>query len=401
MPEDINQNTRIKLKKLAGVDSLSAGQISEVLQKSIDWIRNFYNEAAGHKKVKGNFAIEGFSYGGEFDLSTAKDIENGTVPVDGKEPFLFLSDLVNFVEQIRTSLTSNKISINSAQRVELDRLENTFSLIGVSPAEEKISLEELQKIEDYESSRQIIERIRLIYAILQPSLGVEATQPAETSSAEEGLDRKQGSGAGIIWPSTTKNEEGAEAAGQETEPRPPDESPKQAPPLKISELDPQAKLYLQSLSIITINQALSRYFNEASLANIGLPPGTVITFDKLPFAIRQQLLDRAFAQVENLLLSWQFSLDKLISEPAERINFSNKTALNLLMDVHGLNLLNAAVRDIAQGGQVQILANEKEALAADQLGPRAKNDTTEENVLTSQKAEELLTTQQKDRKSVV
>jgi hypothetical protein len=30
-----------------------------VLQKSIDWIRNFYNEAAGHKKVKGDFAIEG------------------------------------------------------------------------------------------------------------------------------------------------------------------------------------------------------------------------------------------------------------------------------------------------------------------------------------------------------
>jgi hypothetical protein len=136
--------------------------------------------------------------------------------------------------------------------VELDRLENTFSLIGVSPAEEKISLEELQKIEDYESSRQIIERIQLIYAILQPSLSVEAIQSTETSSVEEGLEQKQGSGAGIAWPSTTKNEEGAEAAGQETEPRPPDESPKQAPSLKISELDPQAKLYLQSLSIITI-----------------------------------------------------------------------------------------------------------------------------------------------------
>ena len=93
-----DKNTKIKLKKIAGANNLNSAQIYEILQKSIFWITNFYSEAAGDKKVKGDFAIEGFSYGGEFDLSTAKDILSGVVPINGREPFLFLSDLVNFVE---------------------------------------------------------------------------------------------------------------------------------------------------------------------------------------------------------------------------------------------------------------------------------------------------------------
>lgn len=180
MPDNINKNTRIKLKKLAGVDSLNAFQIKEILEKSIQWFTNFYSEAAGNKKVKGDFAIEGFSFGGEFDLSTAKDILNNTVPISGKEPFLFLSDLVNFVEQIRTSLSNNKISLNSIQRRELDRLGNTFSLIGVNPSNEKITLEELKKIEDFDYSRRIIERINLIYIILRPSIEPLEAEVAQT-----------------------------------------------------------------------------------------------------------------------------------------------------------------------------------------------------------------------------
>lgn len=390
MPEDINQNPHLKLKKLAGVDTLSAAQINDILQKSILWINNFYNEAAGNKKVKGNFAIEGFNYGGEFDLSTAKDIENGTVPIDGKEPFLFLSDLVNFVEQIRTSLTNNNISINATQREELDRLGNTFALIGIYPTEEKITLEDLQKIENYEYSRRIVERIQLIFVILKPSLQVEGEPVQEEKTAQAVSETIQAAGIGVPGPNSKEKPTNQESEAGD----PKQEPPKQAPHLKISELDPQAKLYLQSLSIITINQALSRYFNETSLAKIGLPPGTVITFDQLPLGIRQQLMDRAFSQVENLLLGGQFSLDKLISEPAQRINFSSQTALSLLMDVHSLNLLNVAVKDIAQIGQAQIEKNEKEELVAQQLGPRANNESTEENILTSQAAEELLTTQQ-------
>lgn len=377
MPEDINQNTRIELKKLAGVNSLNALQINEVLQKSTQWITNFYSEAAGDKKVKGDFAVEGFSYGGEFDLSTAKDILNGVAPPIGKVPFLFLSDLVNFVEQIRTSLSNNNISINSIQRQELDKLGNTFNLVGVNPSNEKVTLEELQKIEDFDYSRRIVERIRLIYLILEPSIGVaKATKEEEDKNNDDQVSGGGGGGAFVPNLEFKKNENSKEKnkkqSGQseykQDSPQPPDEKA----PLKIAELDPQAKLYVQSLSIIAINQALSKYFNEASLAKIGLSPGTIVTFDQLPLAIRQQLMDRAFSQVENLLLSGQFSLDKLISEPAQRINFSNQAALGLLMDVHGLNLLNSAVRDIAKYGEKKIKENEKK------------------DALNSQQAEQLL-----------
>jgi len=381
-----NKNTLIELKKLSGVDSLSASQVVEVLQKSTQWITNFYSESAGNKKVKGDFAVEGFSYGGEFDLSTAQDIIDGIAPPRGKVPFLFLSDLVNFVEQIRTSLSSNKIFISSIQRQELDKLESTFSLVSVNPTNEKITLEELQKIEYFDYSRRIIERINLIYLILKPSISIEEVEKEDKKSEknDELTPTKEASIASF----KSKNQK------QEPQEKKPEEQidkqkpPEEKVPLKIAELDPQAKLYIQSLSIITINQALSKYFNEASLAKVGLPPGTVVTFDQLPFDIRQKLMDRAFSQVENLLLSGQFSLDKLISEPAQRINFSSQAALGLLMDVHGLNLLNSAVRDIAKYGEKKIKENEKTKLTEKQLSEKIKNK--KDNVLNSKQAEQLL-----------
>lgn len=393
MPEDINQSARIELKKLAGVDSLNALQINEVLQKSAQWITNFYSEAAGNKKVKGNFAIEGFSYGGEFDLSTAKDILNGVAPPRGRVPFLFLSDLVNFVEQIRTSLNGNEISLTSTQRQELDKLGNTFSLVGVNPSNEKVTLEELQKIEDFDYSRRIVERIRLIYLILEPSISaVETTKEEEDENNDEQISGG-GSGGSFVPNLEFKKdqkskEKNQKQSGQSEYKQDPQKPPEEKTPLKIAELDPQAKLYIQSLSIITINQALSKYFNEASLAKVGLPPGTVVTFDQLPFDVRQKLMDRAFSQVENLLLSGQFSLDKLISEPAQRINFSSQAALGLLMDVHGLNLLNSAVRDIAKYGEKRIKENEKTQLTEKQLSEKVKNE--KDNVLNSKQAEQLL-----------
>ena len=390
MPDNINKNTRIKLKKLAGVDSLSAFQIKEVLEKSIQWITNFYSESAGDKKVKGDFAVEGFSYGGEFDLSTAQDILNGIASPRGRVPFLFLSDLVNFVEQVRTSLNSNKVSLTSIQRQELDKLGNTFNLIGVNPTNEEIAVEELQKIEYFDYSKRIVERIKLIYFLLKPSIELE-----EKINKKEHKQATNKSGGGFSFVNSGKkeqsfqsNESGESDQNQIVEDEEKILYPDEKTPIKISELDPQAKLYLQSLSIITINQALSKYFNEASLAKIGLPPGTVITFDQLPLAVRQKLMDRAFSQVENLLLSGQFSLDKLISEPAQRINFSNQTALSLLMDVYSLNLLNNAVRDIAKYGEKKISANEKEQLTEKQLSEKTKNE--KDNVLNSQQAEQLL-----------
>lgn len=395
--EGINQKTRIKLKKLAGIDSLTAAQINEILQRSTQWISNFYSEAAGDKKVKGDFAIEGFSYGGEFDLSTAQDILDGVAPTEGSVPFLFLSDLVNFIEEIRTSLGSEKISLDSVQRAELDKLGSTFQLVGVSPVDEKVSVEDLQRIEYIDYSRRIVERIRLIYLILKPSLGSEEIKIEE--KAEEVVDGAGvGGGTGAVFPFSGKKQGQDNQKTDESQKQRKDQEPKQTrddqankQPIKISELDPEAKLYLQSLSIITINQALSKYFNAASLAKLGLPEGMQVTFDQLPLEVRRQLMDRAFLQVEGLLLSGQFSLDSLIKEQSQRIIFSSQAALGLLMDVHGLKLLNDAVRDIASRGnkaEQKIKENEKEKLTNEKVSPRVK--TEKENVLDTKTAQDVL-----------
>ncbi len=388
---EINQKTRIELKKLAGIDSLNAAQINEILVKSAYWITNFYSEAAGDKKVKGEFAVEGFSYGGEFDLSTAEDILSGIAPPRGKVPYLFLSDLVNFVEQIRTSLTTNKISLNSIQRQELDKLENTFVLVGVNPASNKISVEDLQRIEYIDYSRRIVERIKKIHEILRPSLGVAEIKIEEKK--EEAVVAGGGGGGGFslagILPDR-KNKQPDQEKNQKEKQQPDRQNKEQTEkkPIKVAELDPNSKLYIQSLSIITINQALGKYFNAESLAKLGLPPGTQVTFDQLPLEVRRQLMDRAFLQVEGLLLSGQFSLDSLIKEQSQRIIFSSQAALGLLMDVHGLKLLNDAVRDIAKGGEKTIKKNEQEILKDKQLSEKIKAE--KENALNTKKAQEIL-----------
>lgn len=389
----INQNTKVELKKLDGIDSLDATKISKILEKSKEWTFRFTELSEGDRKVQGDFFIKGFSFNGVFDLSTAKNILKEEVPPTGLVPYLFLSDVVNFVEQIRTSLSNKNISISSQQRIELsdENLKNTFSLLGVYPAHgniDTITIEELERIENKYSRELLIKQIDDIRKILSPSLDIK-TEKDETKQSQK-TEKATLSGDFIPTIPTINSEE----TGQESDSSNQEQSqkenfqPETQIPLKISELDPQAKLYLQSLSIITINQALSKYFNEASLAKVGLPPGTVVTFDQLPLAIRQQLMDRAFSQVENLLLSGQFSLDKLISEPSQRINFSNQTALGLLMDIQGLNLLNSAVRDIAKYGEKKIKENEKTQLKEEQLSQRVKNEKN--NILDSKQAEKLL-----------
>lgn len=397
--DKIDKKTRIKLKKIAGIDSLTAIQITEILQKSSYWIHNFYAESAGDKKVKGQFAIEGFSYGGEFDLSTSQDILDGKAPPSGKVPFLFLSDLVNFVEQIRTSLSSNKISLSSQQRAELDKLGDTFKLVGVNQVGEMVSIEDLQRIEDVDYSRRIVERIKLIYLILKPSIETEKNT-ADGESVNEQSDNEEESSALTGIPSFGKSDTDNQQEGNSEEDQikkdefaknKEDLEIKPDQPIKISELDANSKLYIQSLSIITINQALSKYFNAASLEKLGLPPGTVVTFDHLPYEIRKELMDRSFLQVEGLLLSGEFSLEQLIKEQSQRIIFSNQAALNLLMDIHGLKLLNQAVRDIAKDKRKieQILReNGNKKLSENDLKQRSKNQ--DKNVTDTNSAQEIL-----------
>lgn len=400
---------RIGLKKISGVQNLKPQTINEILSDSIYWIRDFYNVSAGTRKVTCRITVEkpeGSHFSDNlFDLSTSDDLLLNKIDNPNDQPYIFLSDLLNFIEQIRTSLKDNKNLVITRQQVdELDKAKNIFELIGVHPSNNKVTIEELKRIENEQLTSRIIGHIQLISNILAPSIGPIDINKSKKDDEKLGTDssgEKSEKSDDVVFLVGGKSQavdtsSELESGQQDNQSNSSDqkksikypESPDEKTPLKISELDPQAKLYIQSLSIITINQALSKYFNEASLAKVGLPPGTVVTFDQLPFNIRQQLMDRAFSQVENLLLSGQFSLDKLISEPAQRINFSSQAALGLLMDVHGLNLLNNAVRDIAKYGEKKIKENEKTQLTEEQLSQKVKNE--KENVLNSQQAEKIL-----------
>lgn len=409
----------IELKKISGVHNLEPATINAILSASAYWIENFYNEAAGNKKVRCDFAVEGLNYGGIFDLSTAQDIIDGIAPTIGRVPYLFLSDLLSFIEQIRTSLVSNrKISLNRDQLDELDRLGNTFGWIGIYPSNNRIEIEDLQKIENEYLSETIVKRVKLIHLILAPSIGAETIEPKKTEEQEQGSGEEaqsdettplipipmRGGGGG-----NETDMGGAEEAQTTNDPpqQQPDESQRRRPddpnqppppsnqPFKLAELDPQAKLYLQSLSIITINQALSRYFNDASLAQMGFAPGTRVTFDQLPLKVRQELMDRAFLQVETLMLGGQFTLQDLIKNPSARINFANQSALNLLIDVHGLSLLNQAVSQLVKDKEnnqstfeKELKKNEQEKLTDKQLGKRVKNQI---NATSTSQAEATVT----------
>ncbi len=416
------KDIRIELKQLGGLENFSLAQIREVLQISIDWFINFKKIASGTRKVRCDFPIRNFSFQ-EYDLSTSADIENSLVVINDKntvpnssQPYVFLSDLLNFVEEIRHSIASNHniLEIDDANLSELRSLGDMFSMIGITPHEQKITLKDLQKIENEQLVDIIVTRIREIRRLLAKSIkfneetsGEAATKPTP-KEIDPASSNSSDDGGGAFSPIIAGGGEVADqGGGPEPEsdvqnnnqtPEKVENRPQQQPPtpFKLSELDPQAKLYLQSLSIITINQALNRYFNDTALAEIGLKPGTKITFDQLPLGIRQQLMDRAFLQVETLLLSGKFTLQDLINKPGSRVGFTSEAGLNLLIDVHGMRLMNQAVASLVKDRNQEKLEktaqkNQQETLTKDQLSQRVKENSEVENITNSDAANSFIT----------
>jgi len=382
----------VPLKELVGVNDLSKEETAYILITIREWIYDFYNQAAGNKKVSANFKIRNFS-GNEFDLSTDIDIISASVDLN-KEPFLFISDLVNFVEQIYHPIPT-AFSFDDKKKTNISsQLGSIWQLLGVSPSSDnKISIDDLEKIQAPSRRRQIVEHINKILVILE-------LEKVEEIKADE-KDRQDITGESQVAPSASETPaEKAPSTKNETEGgnEPSQQQFQEQERIKITELDPQVRFYIQALSIIAINQALSKYFNAESLAKFGLPPDLEITFDQLPLNVRNQLMDRSFLQVERLLLSGNFSLEDLIKNQSQRIIFSSEAALNLLMDVHALRLLNDAVRDIAQRGakaKKKAEDNAKDQLIDSNLSQRIKNTTAInnieiKNILNSQQAQELI-----------
>lgn len=446
MADSDSKSQKINLKYLDGTKNLKPKEVARILVTIRHWIYDFYNLSAGTRKINGDFSVYGFA-SREFDLSTSKDIINLTTDDKGKvidfnkEPYIFMSDLANFVEQTYFPV-SDKLSLTLEQHNELNKLPRLFTIFGVTPSgntasnEGKITLQDLERFEEYHRSQYIITRIDEVLRILNL---VEEAKKEEIELAKEiasSTSSNSGGGAGLPFGSggsASSGDSDAEGGGPEEdsdssqnqpdkdkrrppeEPKRPDQKPDSNTPFKLSELDPQSKLYLQSLSIITINQALNRYFNDASLAAMGLAPGTRVTFDQLPLGIRQKLMDRAFSQVETLLLSGKpgFELQNLIENASGRISFSNEAALNLLIDVQGMNLINQAVKEIvkinADGAtnkaatEKEIEKNQAEKLTNDKLDNRAKakkeNGEVLNNEISTKEAETFIEQKQKSGKT--
>ncbi len=419
---------RIGLKSIANIESLPLKTINEVLSDAKYWIENFYNVSAGDKKVTCKITVKkpetGHFSDSIFDLSRAEDLM-GTSPKiknPDDQPYIFLSDLLNFVEEIRTSIKKNtnlkkpgpsKTNFGN----KLDQLGSVFEWIGVHLVNKKISLDDLKRIENPLMTSRIIGLIDEISEILQPVIGpldiekskIDDEKPEEaTVNGGSGLPLGGGSSQ-----STEPDQGGGEepnADPDRTDPdrkrpdQPPDQ-PQPGTPFKISELDSESKLYLQSLSIITINQALGRYFNDASLAEMGFKPGTRVTFDQLPLDVRQQLMDRAFLQVETALMTGDFNLQDLIKGTSSRISFTNQTALSLLIDIRGMTLLNQAVASVVNKDKnddafkEKLSENQKQELKEEQLSGRVKNEKkvgNEKNITTTSEAEAKIASLQTD-----
>ena len=421
MQDEIDKNkVLIELKSINGVKNLDYKTIAEVLTKSAYVIENFEKILSGaDRRVSGNWFVGGLNFSNGFRLSTAEEVAQDIASPKAEDSFLFLSDLINFVEQIRTSLVDNrnlKAPISSEQAAELDRLESTFRWLGISISDNKISARDLEKIENDYLSDTILKRIQLIRLILAPNLGALPAEEEKKAEEEEEPEKKRfsaakvptvagggGGGAGVDdaggGETPTTEEPADERRDRRDRRRREEPEPSTGEPIKISQLDPQSKLYLQSLSIITINQALNRYFSDASLEAMGLQAGSKITFDQLPLDVRQQLMDRAFLQVENLLLTGTFSLQDLIKNSSDRINFSNQTALNLLIDIKGLKLINQAVKQLVENKDQTAFAqtakkNQEQELTSEQLSERVKNEKT--NATTTKQAEDLIQATSKD-----
>lgn len=420
MANSDDKSQTIKLKYLVGVENLDEKKVARILVTVRHWVYYFDELSAGTKKINGDFMVHGFSFG-LFDLSTSEDVL--ALPVDkfGKridfsgEPYLFMSDLANFVEQTYFPVP-NKFKLTQEQSDELKGLPRLFAMFGVTPrgntasSEGKITIEELERMEDFHRRQFIIRRIDEVLRILNlekeaKQEEIKLTSEEKASSTKDDDDvRALAFGSGGSSQSTEPDAGGGEEAtsqSDKTDSRP-DQPPDQtntSQPFKISELDSESKLYLQSLSIITINQALGRYFNDASLAQMGFAPGTRVTFDQLPLDIRQQLMDRAFLQVETQLRTGDFNLKDLISGTSSRISFTNQTALNLLIDIRGMQLLNQAVSSLVNKDkdeaafQEKLSKNKKEELKEEQLSQRVKND---KNITSTKDAEAKINSMKAD-----
>lgn len=358
-----NDKFLIPLKNLASLNSLDISKLKEI----ITFCANFFNQDLPQQFERSfnlPFSVQGFT-GKTFKLIKSNKIEKyldlmAEVSQDQElgpekkekiidelkeqknqileENNIFVSDLLAFLEQSTLPLSKH---LNRNNKQALAKLGNDyFSRIGLASkiSADQITLPELKKLENNSNYWQ-----KISSDIGQTLLDIIA-EVEKTPDEEEKEPEKEESEAPATAPAWISKLITAQEAQIEDKPdaEGAEENPQQTLPedfskeFNLARLDDNSKLYIRSLAIISVNQALNFQFANLSkeqLSNMGFKQ--VPTFDQLSLESRQQLLNTTFSKIESLLIGGRYSLDKLINTPSMRISFAKEVALRVMSDIRG------------------------------------------------------------------
>ena len=350
---DIGESTRIPLKKLDGFETLTPQEIKFILIFCQQIVENSYNLFGQRQNTQ--FKIRDFRENIFLlrRIGTVTDYSEAT-----KEPNLLISDILSFIEQIRTDLHENKnIQLEAEQKERLRKMPSIYEIVGLTVDDDKFRVKDLKTIEDNIGSTisRVTDFVIEILETTKLATDEETEELAEFKTEAEKEEILKTATFGVL--SSSKEEPDTEGESQEQD-EIPEEKKEELKDKKtefkaefsqefnLARLDPDTKNYLQYLSIITINQTLNRYFDDATLAKMGLTE--IPTFDQLPLDVRQKLMSSAFTQIEGLLVSGQYNLSDLIANPSSRLSLASAASIDLMMDVNAMHTLNQTVRQIAK-----------------------------------------------------
>lgn len=289
------------------------------------------------------FLIKNFP-GHNFKLFSKEELEKHLdITSNENEPILTAADFIAFIDQLTQSLNhSTKIGLSPEQQNTLLQLlkNRPFSFFGLPDDITHITLEELKKIENFDDIFKFAESyfppffkfIKTIKPKIFEDLSISEEQAEQLTISslinipllkpeepEQNLPKEQPQKKEvpqeikelIVPPSFTFNDQ-----------------------VNLAQLDDSSKLYVQSLAIITINQAIAKYYSGE---------GPRPTFDSLSLETRQQLMSVVLEQIQSLLASGNFNLQELIKNPSARLNFANQASLGLLFDPKTINSLTKEI----------------------------------------------------------
>ena len=367
---NLTNNSSIELKKLSNLHQSNLDYLLGVLEICREY---FLSEPAG--RVKGltriNLYVESIS-GNNFYLTSSDELLKKE---DILKKSLMASDFVSFIEQIRDEVW---LRSTLEKRKILDNLgSDLFSMLGVGRKTDSshIQLKTLQALEknvkSWDRAVNIIDQIsQLIKVEDQTSTGIAQEQQAQDKQKIVEEDDQQTSKKRSKASTKKEQEEGLE----EQTPTPPARS---SSSFNLARLDDQSKLYVRSLALISVNQALQLQFSNLSPEQLSAMGFTAIpTFDQLPLATRQQLLDIAFGKISNNLAGG--NLEKLFNNPAQRLVLAKNSALDILTDIRGGQIFATELGKLTQSQisaserQEQLNTNQQQTLAQKQLADKLK-----------------------------